>query len=142
MERNLLIPTVMILLLLAPLQGCVLWGERASIELTANVVPGRVSLDAPEPLRIELRVTNVGNATEVIDADAITTEGLEVMKPARTTFTLKPEESRIIIFTVRVTEEATPGDYIVELPVETERGETITERAKVTIVEKKGLLPF
>ena len=131
-----------ILLVAILVAGCAIWGDSHAIKLSTEVVPGQVSLQEPETLRVEVRATNVGNATETITADATATEGLSVTKPNRTQFTLKPEESRIITFTVTVAKDIAPGDYIIDVIVRTGNGDIVTGKAKVKVAEKKGLIPY
>ncbi len=131
-----------ILLAATLVAGCALWSGGHSIKLSTEVIPGQVSLQEPETLRVEVRATNVGNATETITADATATEGLSVTKPNRTQFTLKPEESRIITFTVTVAKDIAPGDYIIDVIVRTGNGDVVTGKAKVKVAEKKGLVPY
>ena len=131
-----------VLLLATLVAGCALWSDSHAVKLSTEVIPGQVSLQEPETLRVEVRATNVGNATETITADATATEGLSVTKPNRTQFTLKPEESRIITFTVTVAKDIAPGDYIIDIVVRTGNGDVVTGKAKVKVAEKKGLVPY
>lgn len=131
-----------ILLVAILVAGCAIWSDSHAIKLSTEVIPGQVSLQEPETLRVEVRATNVGNATETITADATATEGLSVTKPNRTQFTIKPEESRIVTFTVTVAKDIAPGDYIIDIIVRTGNGDVVTGKAKVKVAEKKGLVPY
>lgn len=119
--------------------GCVSKGKY-SVKLDINVVPSKVSLESPEEISIEASVRNVGSSAIVIDADVVGTEGLQVTKPQRTNFTLKPEDSRTIIFTANLSSDAVPGDYVIDVRVKTDKGEVVEEKAKVRVAAKRGLL--
>lgn len=128
------------LLLLISLSGCTIRSTRENIRLESEIVPSKMGLDEPVELKLEARVKNVGTSNEVITADVVRTEGLIVTKPDRTTFTLKPGESRTITFSANLTEDAVPGDYIIDVQVKTQNGNLVWDRAKLRVVERKGLL--
>jgi uncharacterized membrane protein len=129
--------TVILLLLLV--SGCLL-GARQNIKVNSRVTPAKVALEEPEPISIEVHVSNVGSSSETITADVTETEGLMVTKPNRTVFTLKRGESRTITFTAYLMEDAVPGEYIIDVKIEAESGEIVWDRAKITVVQEKGLL--
>lgn len=131
-----------LVLLLISLSGCTIRSTRENIRLESEIVPSKVSLDEPTALSLEARVKNVGTSSETITADVVKTEGLEVTKPSRTTFTLKPGESRTITFSAKLTKDAVPGDYIIDVQVKTDNGNLVWDRAELRVVEKKGLLSF
>jgi uncharacterized membrane protein len=134
---RILIPLILLVMVAAP--GCLL-GEKQSIKLESEIVPNKVSLEEPESLSLEAKVSNVGKNTVTITVDIIGDEGLEVSKPPRTTFTIKPGGSRIVIFNATLAEDAVPGDYIIDVTVTTDKGERITGVAKLRVVQKKGII--
>jgi uncharacterized membrane protein len=111
-----------------------------SISLDSEVIPGKVSIEAPEPIYILAHAKNIGTSAETITADVIKTEGLSVLKPEKTEFILKPDESRTITFTATLMENAVPGDYIIDIQIRTKSGDLVWDRARLRVVEKKGLL--
>lgn len=133
---------IIILAILMIISGCI-GGKGHNIKLTSDVKPAKVSLDNLELISINIRVTNVGTSLERITPDVIKTEGLIIIPPNRTaermTFTLKPGESRTIIFYANLLEDAVPGDYIIDVRVETEDEDIIWDRAKVRVVQESGL---
>jgi uncharacterized membrane protein len=120
------------------ISGCI-GGKGHTIKLTSKVTPTKVSLDKLELISIDVRATNVGTSLEKITADVTKTEGLVVIYPNRTTFTLKPGESRTITFSASLVEDAVPGDYIIDIQIETEAGDIIRDRAKVRVEQEAGL---
>jgi len=132
-----------ILILVALLiPGCIsLTGESThKIKLESEIIPGKISLEEPQSLSLEVKVTNIGKSTETITADAANTEGLNVSKPSKTTLTLKPGESRIIVFNATLTRDAVPGDYIIDVQIKTESGDVVSSAARLRVVAKKGLI--
>ncbi len=132
---------ILLLISLLLISGCTI-SSRQNIKLESEIVPSKINLEEPEPLYLEARVKNIGTATETVTTDVVKTEGLSVTKPSRTTFTLKPGESRTITFSASLTEDAVPGDYIIDVQVKTENGDMVWDRAKLRVVEGTGLLPF
>jgi PBP1b-binding outer membrane lipoprotein LpoB len=120
------------------ISGC-MGGKTHNIKLTSEVTPSKVSLDNKEQIRVDVRATNVGTSLEKITADVIKTEGVIIVPPNRTTFSLKKDESRTIIFIAYLTEEAVPGDYIIDVKIETESGDIIWDRAKVRVEQEPGI---
>ncbi|NOZ76672.1 MAG: hypothetical protein GXO65_03145 [Euryarchaeota archaeon] len=120
--------------------GCIIGAGDHSINLETEVIPSKVSLEAPEPIYILAHAKNIGTSAETISADVIKTEGLSVLKPEKTEFVLKPDESRTITFTATLTENAVPGDYIIDIQIRTKSGDLVWDRARLRVVEKKGLL--
>lgn len=123
--------------------GCIspiIGDGKQKIKLESEIVPGKVSLEEPQPLSLEVSVTNIGKSTETVIADAASTEGLSVSKPSKTTLTLKPGESRIIVFNATLTKDAIPGDYIIDVQVKTESGEVVFGAARLRVTAKKGLI--
>lgn len=135
MEKILILAVLLI-------SGCIsLTGESThKIKLESEMMPSKISLDEPQPLTLEVRATNVGKSAETITADAANTEGLNVSKPSKTTITLKPGESRIIIFNATLTRDAIPGDYVIDVQVKTESGDVVSSAARLRVVAKKGLI--
>ena len=131
---------VFVLLLVLLLCGCIIKGEKHAISINSDVSPSRVSLTDREPLRIEVKVTNIDEQKEKIITEVVGTQGLKISTPQKITFVLKPDESRIITFPAELTEDALPGDYVIDVKVSTERGDVIEDKAKVRVVRKKGLL--
>jgi uncharacterized membrane protein len=132
-----------ILILVALLiSGCIsLTGEsKQKIKVESEIIPSKISLEEQPPLSLEVRITNIGKSAETITADAASTEGLSVSKPNKTTLTLKPGESRIIVFNATLTRDAVPGDYIVDVQIKTESGEVASSAARLRVVAKKGLI--
>jgi len=119
--------------------GCIS-SSKHTIELESKVVPSKVSLERPEPINVEARVTNIGTSQETVTADVIKTEGLFMAYPNKTTFTLKPGESRTITFTASMTFDAVPGEYIIDIQTKTVGGDVVIDRAKLQVVKKRGLL--
>ncbi len=131
---------VLLLILIVSISGCTISNSKENIRLESEIVPGKISLEKPEEVHLEAQVKNVGTSTETVTADVVKTEGLMVTKPSRTTFTLKPGESRTIAFSANLTDDAVPGDYIIDVQVKTLNGDIVTDRAKLRVVEEKGLL--
>ena len=133
---------IVLLAFIIIISGCI-EGKGHNIKLTTEVTPAKVSLDDRELISIEVRATNVGTSTEKITPDVIKTEGLVIIPPNRTgdqmTFTLKPDESRTIIFYADLMEDAVPGDYIIDVKIETDAGDIIWDRAKVRVEQEAGL---
>lgn len=129
---------IAILACLIIISGCI-GGKGHNIKLTSEVKPAKVSLDNKELISIDVRATNVGTSLEKITANVIKTEGLVIILPDRTTFTLKPGESRTIIFYANLMEDAVPGDYIIDVQIKTEAGDIIWDRAKVRVAQESGL---
>jgi uncharacterized membrane protein len=129
----------LLLFLAVFISGCTISSNRENIRLESEIVPSKVSLDSPVQVSLEARVENVGTSTETITADIVKTEGLIVTKPDRTTFTLKPGESRTVTFKANLTADAVPGDYIIDVQVKTQSGNIVWDRAKLRVVEEKGL---
>jgi|Deesub1362A_J573_1020465.scaffolds.fasta_scaffold00094_40 uncharacterized membrane protein len=127
--------TLLAVLLIA---GCL--GSSQSIKLNIEVEPNKVALEEPEPISIKVNAINIGPSRETISAGVTETQGLKVIEPNKTVFTLKNGESRTIVFTALLTTDAVPGDYIIDVQVKTESGEIVQDRAKITVVQKKGLL--
>jgi hypothetical protein len=130
---------IAILVLVILVSGCI-GGKQHNIKLNSEVKPAKVSLEEPEIIRIEAHATNVGTSLETITADVVKTEGLMVIKPNRTVFTLKQGESRTITFYASLMEDAVPGNYIIDIQIRTESGDIVWDRAKITVVQEKGLL--
>ena len=129
---------IVLLACLMIIAGCI-GGKGHNIKLTSEVKPAKVSLDDPELISINVRATNVGTSLEKITADVIKTEGVVIIPPNRTTFTLKPGESRTIIFHASLMEDAVPGDYIIDVQIKTEAEDIIWDRAKVRVAQESGL---
>ena len=119
--------------------GCI-GGKTHNIKLTSEVTPAKVTLEPPpEQIRVEVRATNVGTSLEKIKADVVKTEGVVIVPPNRTTFSLKQDESRTIIFMAELTPDAVPGDYIIDIKIETESGDIIWDRAKIRVEQESSL---
>lgn len=129
---------IALLVCLMIISGCI-GGRGHNIKLTSEVKPAKVSLDDPELISINVRATNVGTSLEKITADVIKTEGVVIIPPNRTTFTLKPGESRTIIFHANLMGDAVPGDYIIDVQIRTEAEDIIWDRAKVRVAQEAGL---
>lgn len=130
---------IFLIVLLLFISGCITSTQR-TIKLESQVVPSKVSLERPEPINVEATVTNIGTSQETITADVVKTEGLFIAYPNKTTFTLKPGESRTITFTASMTYDAVPGEYIIDVQTKTMGGDVVIDRAKLQVVEKRGLL--
>ncbi len=128
------------LLLILLVCGCIIKGGNHKIKISSEVTPSRVSLLEKENIKIEVKVTNIAKEKEKITVNVDGTQGLKISMPKVTTFVLKPEESRIITFPAELTEDALPGDYVIDVKVSTESGDIVKDKAKVRVVEKKGLL--
>ncbi len=127
-----------ILVCLLIISGCI-GGKGHNIKLNSEVSPSKVSLNNPERIRVNVMATNIGTSLEKITAEVVETEGLLVVPPNRTTFTLKSGESRTIIFEAALMDDAVPGDYIIDIQIKTEAGEIIQDRAKVRVTEESTL---
>ena len=130
--------SIALLACLIVILGCI-GGKTHNIKLTSEVTPAKVTLDDKEQIRVDVRATNVGTSLEKITADVIKTEGVVIVPPNRTTFSLKQDESRTIIFMAYLTEEAVPGDYIIDVKIETESGDIIWDRARVRVEQESGI---
>jgi uncharacterized membrane protein len=130
--------SIALLACLIIVSGCI-GGKAHNIKLTSEVTPAKISLDNKEQIRVDVRATNVGTSLEKITADVIKTEGVVIIPPNRTTFSLKEGESRTIIFIAYLTDEAVPGDYIIDVKIETESGDIIWDRAKIRVEQESGL---
>lgn len=132
-----------IILVLLLISGCIspiIGDSKQKIKLESEIIPSKISLEEQQPLSLEVSATNIGKSAETITADAASTEGLNVSKPSRTTLTLKPGESRIIVFNATLTRDAVPGDYIIDVQIKTESGEIVSSAARLRVVAKKGLI--
>ena len=129
---------IALLVCLMLILGC-LGGKTHNIKLTSDVTPAKVTLDQKEQIRVDVRATNIGTSLEKITADVIKTEGVIIIPPNRTTFSLKKDESRTIIFMAYLTDEAVPGDYIIDVKIETESGDIIWDRARVRVEQEGGI---
>ncbi len=118
--------------------GCTLSSSN-NLKLSGEVVPSKISLDESKVILLEASVKNDGTATETITIDVVKTEGVDVKRPDRTQFTLKPGESRVITFEASLTSDAVQGDYILEVVVQSQSGEYVGDRAKLRVVKNKGL---
>ncbi len=127
-----------LLIVLLATTGCTI-GNTKNLKLSGEVVPSKISLDNTQPISLEATVKNDGTATETITIDVVKTEGVDVKRPDRTQFTLKPGESRVITFEASLTSDAVPGDYILEVTVQSQSGEYVGDRAKLRVVKSKGL---
>ncbi len=119
--------------------GCTL-GTANTIRLKGTANPGQISLDKRMPVAIEATVENIANSTETVTVDVDDTEGLSVTKPERTQFTLKPGESRVVIFTGKLDETAVPGKYRIEISAVTQRGDHVTELVYLNVVAERGII--
>ncbi len=119
--------------------GCTM-GSQENIRLKGKVDPGQISLDKEVPVSIEATVENIGNDTETITVDVDGTEGLVIERPERRSFTLKPGESRTIIFVGRLEESAVPGKYRVEVVAETENSGSKSEVVFLNVVSQQGFI--
>ncbi len=118
--------------------GCTL-GSSNNLKLSGEVVPSKISLDESKVILLEASVKNDGTSTETITIDVVKTEGVDVKRPDRTQFTLKPGESRVITFEASLTSDAVEGDYILEVAVQSQSGGYVGDRAKLRVVKNKGL---
>ena len=134
MKRSFIVLLACLILML----GCI-GGKAHNIKLTSEVTPAKVSLDQKEQIRVDVRATNVGTSLEKISADVVKTEGVVIVAPNRTTFSLKQGESRTIIFKAELTSDAVPGDYIIDVKIETESGDIIWDRAKIRVEQEAGI---
>lgn len=121
------------------LAGCTI-GASQTIRLKGNVNPGQISLDKRMPVSIEATVENIGNSTETVTVDVEETEGLDVEKPERREFTLKPGESRVVVFQGTLEERAVSGKYRIEITAATKGGGTVSEVAFLNVVSKSGFI--
>ena len=134
---NLKVVTALVFIFLAA--GCTV-GTPHSIRLRGNLNPAQLSLDKRMPVSIEASVENIANSTETVSVDVVETEGLLIEKPERTSFTMKPGESRVVVFTGELEETAVPGKYRVEITADTERGDRVTEVVFLNVVVERGFI--
>lgn len=129
-----------ILLALFLIAGCTV-GTTHNMRLRGNVNPGQISLDKRMPVSIEASVENIGNSTETITIDAADdTQGISIEKPERTSFTLKPGESRIVVFIGTLEETAPPGKYRIDITATTKGDDVISETAFLTVIAERGFI--
>lgn len=133
------LPLLIMVVLAVLVSGCTV-GTSDPVRLRGNVNPSQISLDKRIPVAIEASVENIGNATQTISLDVTGTEGLSVDVPPRTTFTLKPGESRIVTFKGTLDETAVPGEYRVEISATTEGGRRVNEVVFLKVVAERGLI--
>lgn len=126
-------------LLVLLVSGCSM-GASPDIVLKGKVDPGQVSLDKRLPVQIQASVENVGNSTETISVDVDGSEGLIVEKPQRTVFTLKPGESRVVIFTGTLEETAVPGKYRIEITAVPQGGGAVSDVVFLEVVSQRGFI--
>ena len=131
---------ILALVLVLLICGCAIRGGEHRIKLDCGVTPSRVSLSDRETLKIEVKVTNIGKEKEAVRVEVTETQGLRIIEQGEKNFMLKPDESRIITFPAELSEDAIPGDYVIDVRVTTQSGDVLVDRAKVRVVEKKGLL--
>jgi uncharacterized membrane protein len=110
------------------------------IKLECEVKPSKVSLDDPKTISIEAHVSNIGTSIQTVDVDVVKTEGIEVVKPERTRFTLKQGESRVVTFYASLMEDTVPGNYIIDIEVKTQEGDVVKGKAKIIVVKEKGFI--
>ncbi|NOZ58976.1 MAG: hypothetical protein GXO66_05305 [Euryarchaeota archaeon] len=131
--------TLLILLLLG-LSGCTALGEKHTIKLESEVTPSKVSLDEPEDIVVKAKTTNIADKMVTVEVNVVETEGLNITRPKKTTFRLKPGESRIVEFRVSLNEDAVPGDYRIDVQAKTTEGDVVLDKAKLRVYRKKALL--
>ncbi len=119
--------------------GCLLRDGSNPLKLSVEVVPSKISLDDSQPIFLEATVKNDGTATETITIDVVKTEGVDVKRPDRIKYTLKPGESRVIIFEALLTFDAVPGEYMLEVAVQSQSKGYVGDRVKLRVVKSKNL---
>jgi uncharacterized membrane protein len=129
----------MILLSVFLVIGCTI-GTTSTIRLKGNVDPAQISLDKRIPVSIEANVENIANSTETVTVDVEETEGLSIEGPERTTFTLKPGESRVVIFVGKLEEAGVPGEYRIDISAKTREGDRVTEVVFLNVVAERGFI--
>jgi uncharacterized membrane protein len=130
---------LLIFLLAFALAGCIV-GTADTVRLKGNVNPAQISLDKRAPVSIEANVENIANLTETVSVDVEDTEGLSIVKPERTTFTLKPGESRVVIFMGTLDEAGVPGEYRIDIYAETKNGDVVNEVVFLNVVAERGFI--
>ena len=131
---------VVLLFLLLSLSGCTLMGSKNTVKLESEVSPSKVSLEAPEDIVVRAKATNIADKILTVDVNVVETEGLEIIRPNKTTFTLKPGESRTVEFKATLTRDAVPGDYRIDVQVKTNENDVVLDKAKLRVYRKKSLL--
>jgi uncharacterized membrane protein len=130
------IPFIIVILIFS---GCTL-STTDNIRLKGNLNPSQITIDKRLPISIEATVENIANSTETISVDVEETEGLSIRKPERTSFTLKPGESRTVIFMGTLDEAAVPGKYRIEITSKSKSGSTVHETIFLNVVVDRGLI--
>lgn len=114
--------------------GCLI-GEKHQIKVVVEVEPAKIKLDEAKEVSIRVNVQNIAKKELSVNVDAQNTEGLYIIEPERTTFSLKPEESRVLSFRAKLKEDALPGRYIVDVLVSTDTGEKVREKARLEVTQ-------
>jgi uncharacterized membrane protein len=126
--------------LLLVLSGCTALGSKHTIKLESEVTPSKVSIEEPEEIVVKAKTTNIADKMVTVEVNVVETEGLSITRPNKTTFRLKPGESRIVEFKVNLNEDAVPGDYRIDVQAKTTEGDVVLDKAKLRVYRKKALL--
>jgi uncharacterized membrane protein len=129
-----------LLFLLLVLSGCTALGSKHTIKLESEVTPSKVSIEEPEEIVVKAKTTNIADKMVTVEVNVVETEGLSIIRPNKTTFRLKPGESRIVEFKVNLNEDAVPGDYRIDVQAKTTEGDVVLDKAKLRVYRKKALL--
>lgn len=130
------LPVFLLLLMI----GCTVGTEHV-IRLRGNVYPSRIALDSTEPVTIEASIENIGNSSHTVTVSAEdNTQGINIIMPERTVFTLKPGESRVVLFEGHLDEAAAPGRYRIDVLAKTDSLDLVEEVVFLEVSLEKGLL--
>lgn len=105
-----------------------------TLRIRGSAIPPQISILEPREVQIDVNVENIGNETQKVIVSAEGSEGIEIESSSKNIFRLKPGEARIVTFIAKLTKDALPGVYKIELYAQTEKE---TARTSVEIKVNK-----